>query len=114
MFLLRGLAGALLWLVSLLLMLVGLLLCVTVLLLPLGIPLLAYARRMFTTAIKIMLPRAVAHPVETTGKTLDKGGRRARKQTRQDATAAKRGIKSIRKRSHRTARRVRKRMPLTS
>jgi hypothetical protein len=59
--LLRGLGGALLWIVSLLLVLVGAILCVTVILLPVGIPLLGYARRMFTASLKLMSPRAVHH-----------------------------------------------------
>jgi hypothetical protein len=56
--LLRGLAGALLWIVSLLLFLVAAVLCVTIILLPLGLPLLGYARRLFTLSLKMMLPRA--------------------------------------------------------
>jgi hypothetical protein len=56
MALLRGLAGALLWVVSLLLTLVAVILCVTVLLLPLGLPLLGYARRLFALSLRLMLP----------------------------------------------------------
>lgn len=54
--LLRGLAGALLWIVSLLLVLVAAILCATILLLPLGLPLLGYARRLFTLSLKLMVP----------------------------------------------------------
>jgi hypothetical protein len=54
--LLRGLGGALLWIVSLLLLLVAVILCATVLLLPVGLPLLGYARRLFTLSLKVMLP----------------------------------------------------------
>ena len=68
---LRGLGGAVLWLLAAVLGLVAVILCVTVILLPLGLPLLGLARRMFTNGVRLMLPRAVAHPV----KTLDKGGR---------------------------------------
>ena len=75
--LLRGLAGALLWILSAVLGLVAVLLCVTVILLPLGLPLLGYARRLFTLALKLMLPRAVAHPAETATKSIRK--RRLRK-----------------------------------
>ena len=64
---LRGLAGALLWILAALIGLVGALLCVTMLLLPLGIPLLGVSRRMFTQSVRLMLPRAVAHPVKTAG-----------------------------------------------
>lgn len=60
----RGLGGALLWIGAALLGLVGVVLCVTVILLPLGIPLLGLARRMFTRAVALMLPRAVSHPLD--------------------------------------------------
>ena len=62
--LLRGLAGALLWILASLLGLVAVLLCVTIILLPVGIPLLRLARRMWTKSVRLMLPRAVAHPVK--------------------------------------------------
>jgi hypothetical protein len=75
--LLRGLAGALLWILSAVLALVAVLLCVTVILLPLGLPLLGYARRLFTLALKLMLPRAVTHPAKTATKSMHK--RRLRK-----------------------------------
>ncbi len=64
--LIRGLAGALLWIVASLLGLVAVLLCVTVVLLPLGLPLLNLARKLFGKATRLLLPRAVAHPVEET------------------------------------------------
>jgi hypothetical protein len=54
--LLRGLAGALLWVLALVLALVAVLLCATVILLPLGLPLLGYARRLFTSSLRIMFP----------------------------------------------------------
>jgi hypothetical protein len=60
---LRGLLGALLWVVAALLGLVGFVLCVTVILLPAGIPLLGVARRLFTRAVQLMLPRELAHPI---------------------------------------------------
>jgi hypothetical protein len=49
---------------------VSLLLCVTIILLPLGIPLLGLARRMMGTALRLMLPRVIAHPVEETKRGL--------------------------------------------
>jgi hypothetical protein len=58
MSLLRGLAGALLWIGALLLALVAVVLCVTILLIPLGLPLLGYARRLFTLSLRLMLPRS--------------------------------------------------------
>ena len=58
--LVRGAAGAVLWILAAVLGLVALLLCVTVLLLPLGIPLLGVSRRLFTQGLRLMVPRAVA------------------------------------------------------
>ena len=66
--LLRGLAGALLWILSLVLGLVAVILCATILLLPLGLPLLGYVRRMFALSLRLILPHAVSHPVETANK----------------------------------------------
>jgi hypothetical protein len=74
MALLRGIAGALLWLVAALLALVAVILCVTIILLPVGLPLLGYARRLFTVSLKLILPRAVSRPVETAGKSMGKRG----------------------------------------
>ncbi|HET6627588.1 MAG TPA: hypothetical protein VFG63_14450 [Nocardioidaceae bacterium] len=75
----RGLGAALTWIAASLLGLVGVVLCITVILLPLGIPLLKVSRRLFGVATKLMLPRAVSHPVQEAGKSLKKRGRRARK-----------------------------------
>lgn len=65
---LRGVAGALLWIVAAVLGLVAVVLCMTVILLPVGLPLLGVSRRVFGMAVRLMLPREVAHPVEQTGK----------------------------------------------
>jgi hypothetical protein len=65
---LRGVAGALLWLVAAVLGLVGVLLCVTLILLPIGIPLLLLARKMFTRAVQLLMPPKLAHPVKELGK----------------------------------------------
>ena len=86
--LLRGLAGALLCLVSLVLALVAVVLCVTVILLPIGIPLLGYARRCFTSAMKLMLPRVVSHPLKTANQAVEKHGRRARRRARKHLPVA--------------------------
>jgi hypothetical protein len=91
--LVRGLLGALLWLGAALLALLGVLLCATLILLPLGIPLLGYARRLFTSAVRLMLPKAVAHPVKElrseahderrdAGRTVERATRRGRKAAR--------------------------------
>jgi hypothetical protein len=62
--LLRGVAGALLWIVAAVVGLVGALLCVTVVLLPVGIPLLFLARKLFTTSVQLLMPKKVAHPIK--------------------------------------------------
>jgi hypothetical protein len=63
-----------LWILASLLGLVAVLLCVTVILLPIGIPLLRLAGKSYATATRLMLPRAVAHPVQETKRSLrDKG-----------------------------------------
>ena len=62
--LLRGLLGTLLWILAGLLALVSLLLCVTIILLPLGIPLFRAAKALFAKSVRLMLPRAVAHPIK--------------------------------------------------
>ncbi len=80
--LLRGLAGALLWIVAALLGLVGVILCATILLLPLGIPLLGYARRLLTESMRLILPRAISHPVKTVSES-------ARKQADKSTSDAK-------------------------
>jgi len=98
--LLRGLAGALLWILSAVLALVAIVLCVTVILLPVGIPLLGYARRALTLSMKLMLPRAVAHPVETADAAATKRGRKARKHvgktTKQVGKTTKRAGRKVR------------------
>lgn len=73
--LLRGLAGVLLWIVALLLALVALILCVTVLLIPLGLPLLGYARRLFTFSVRLMFPRTAARSTQAKESTARLFGR---------------------------------------
>ncbi len=75
---LRALLGALLWILAGVVGLLGIVLSVTVILLPLGIPLLMLARRMFTRSIALVLPRKVTHPVEETGRSWRKKGRKGR------------------------------------
>ncbi len=62
--LLRGLAAGLLWILAGLLGVVGGLLSVTIILLPIGLPLLWLARKLGGTAGRLMLPKAVKHPVQ--------------------------------------------------
>ena len=74
---LRALAGSLLWILSGVLGLVGVLLCVTVILLPLGLPLLALARRLFRYSMVFFLPRKVRHPAQELGKSARRGAKDA-------------------------------------
>ena len=71
----RGLGGALLWIVGCLVGLVAVLLCVTIILAPVGIMLFRVARRFIDKAILLMLPRPVAHPVQSLGR----GSKRTRR-----------------------------------
>ena len=80
--LMRGLAGALLWIVAAVLGLVGLVLCVTIVLLPVGIPVLGVARRLLTSAVRLMLPRSLAHPVNEVTKSVKKSGKKFHKVAR--------------------------------
>lgn len=96
--LLRGLLGALLWIVAAVLGLLGFVLCVTVVLLPLGIPLLILARRLLTRAVQLMLPRSLAHPVNEITKTAKKKGRTAKVATAATADDIGKKARKLRKR----------------
>ena len=85
--LLRGLLGALLWILASVLGLVGLVLCLTIILLPVGIPLLGVARRLWTAAVQFMLPRALAHPVNEVTKSVKKSRKHAQSVTSDTAEA---------------------------
>ena len=76
---LRWLLAGLVWLVGGLLGLVGALLCVTIILLPLGIPVLMLARRLFSLAALLVLPRAARHPFQEAADALERGTKDARK-----------------------------------
>jgi hypothetical protein len=73
----RGLGGTVLWLLAGVLGLLAVVLCVTVLLLPVGIPLLRVSRRMFGQATRLMLPKAVAHPVKSAKGSVGDAGSKA-------------------------------------
>jgi hypothetical protein len=96
--LLRGLLGALLWIVGGLLGLVGFVLCVTVILLPVGIPLLLVARRLLTRAVQLLLPRALAHPVDEMTKAAKKTGREAKAVTSGAGSDISKKARQVRKR----------------
>jgi hypothetical protein len=108
--LLRGLAGAVLWIVAALLALVAVVLCVTVILLPVGLPLLGYARRMFTLSLKLIVPRAVSHPVKTAEKSAKKRGRKARR----NFTAERPDIRMTHRRRRHVRRRFARKLSLNS
>ena len=99
---LRGLGGAVVWLLACILGLVGCILCVTILLIPLGLLVLRLARDLFAVAMRLMLPRALAHPVEELDRRT-RGRRRVTspvKDAAGDATtkgrkSAKRGRKTL-------------------
>lgn len=61
---LRALLGSLTWLLALLTGLLGVILCVTIILIPLGILVLRLSRSLVRTSMRLVLPRAVTHPVE--------------------------------------------------
>lgn len=67
---LRWLGAGLVAVVAGVLALVGVILCVTLVLAPLGIPILMLARRVFSLAGRMVVPRALRHPVEE----LDRSG----------------------------------------
>ena len=104
--LLRALAGSVLWILSGVLGLVGVLLCVTVVLLPLGIPLLALARRLFRYSMTFFLPRAVRHPAQELGKSA-RGRARDARDAVPDVTSRK-ARKKLGKSARKTGRRTRK------
>jgi hypothetical protein len=71
---LRALLGGLIWIVAGVVGLLGVILSVTVVLLPLGIPLLMLARKLFGTAMVLVLPRKVRHPTDELKKSMQKKG----------------------------------------
>lgn len=101
--LIRGVAGAVLWILAAVLGLVAVILCVTVLLLPVGIPLLGLSRRLFTQGVRLMLPRSVAHPVksaqESAGRRRDKTAAVSKEAVARVAKGARRSGLSSRRRS---------------
>ena len=79
---LRGIAGALLWILAAVLGLVAIVLCITIILLPAGLPLLGVSRHLFGLAVRLMLPREVAHPVKQSRKGLQRQVKDARSQVK--------------------------------
>ena len=102
--LLRGLLGALLWLLGCVLGLVALLHCVTILLLPLGIPLFKLARRLIDKAILLMLPRPVANPAAS----MKRGSKKARGRAKDATPSVSLDTKKLRKKARKTTKKGRK------
>lgn len=106
---LRWLGAGLVAVVAGVLALVGLILCVTLILLPLGVPVLMLARRMYALAGRMVVPRAVRHPIEELDRsgeaTVGKFKRKAKSGARSGAanvqdtgkTATKRGKKAAKR-----------------
>jgi hypothetical protein len=93
---LRGIAGTLLWIAAAVLGLVAIVLCITVILLPVGLSLLWVSRRLFGMAVRLMLPRDVAHPVKQGQKGLRRqidGASNQIKKSKPGKAAAKAGRK---------------------
>jgi hypothetical protein len=76
---LRWLAAGLLWILAGLLGVLGVLLSVTIILLPLGIPLVLISRRVFSLAMRLVVPRSARHPVQQAGKGVKRQRKDARK-----------------------------------
>ena len=112
--LLRALAGSLLWILSGVLGLVGVLLCVTVILLPLGIPLLALARRLFRYSMVFFLPRAVRHPAQETGKSVRRNAKDAADAVKvpglTSRKARRKAARKVKKKAGKAAKRTRRKV----
>jgi hypothetical protein len=101
---LRWVAASLLGLVGGLVGLLGVVLTATLVLAPIGIPLLFLARRLFGASARLVVPRAVRHPLESLDPTrsdaVDDATKKVRKKWR-------RGRKDVRKRGRKFGRRLR-------
>jgi hypothetical protein len=105
---LRWVAASLLWIVGGLLGLLGVLLTATLILAPIGIPLLMTARRLFGTSGRLVVPRAVRHPLDE----LDRAGSDAAADLKRTVRKkGRRGGKDVRKRAAKLGKRVRDRTP---
>jgi hypothetical protein len=115
--LLRGLLGALLWILASLVGLLGVIACVTLILLPVGIPLVMLARRLFGKSVRLFLPPAVAHPAKETRKrgrerreAAGKLGKKARRKVADKTPSVKLDPKAAKKKTKKFLRRQRKRI----
>ena len=118
---LRGLLGALIWLVAGVLGLVGVLLCITLILLPVGLLVLRLSRKLFGRSVRLMLPSRVAHPVKHAGKKsrgatskMDKKLKKSRQKGRKATPATPEIVQKATKKGRRFARKQRKRLAAVS
>lgn len=102
------------WLVAGVVAALGVLLSITIILLPLGIPLLLISRRLFGLSARLILPKAVVHPVKELQKRATDAPQRALGRGRDSVTKAARRRRRppLRKRMKKRARRLRKQLGL--
>jgi len=105
---LRWVAASLLGLVGAIVALLGVVLTATLILAPLGIPLLMLARRLFGTSGRLVVPRAVRHPLDE----LDRTGSDAADDIKGTFRKKwRRGGKDVRKRTRKVRKRARDKIP---
>ena len=115
--LLRGLLGALLWILASLVGLLGVVACVTLILLPVGIPLLMLARRLFGKSFRLFMPSAIANPVKETRtrgqkrrRAAGKMGRKARREITDKTPSVDLNAEGAKKKTRKFLARQRKRV----
>jgi len=106
MWLLRGLAASVLWLVAGLLGLVGILLSATLILLPVGIPVLMLAKKVFSYSMVVLVPGKVRHPVHHAEKSAKGRLKDAGKKSTSITKPKKKTVKKTMKKQRGKARRL--------
>ena len=104
----RALAGALLWILASVVGLLGALLCVTIIGLPIGIFLIRRAGRMFSTAVRLMLPSGLAHPIEEAKSSAHDKGKKGADSTKDTAGKAKDKAQKAAKKTKKKSKKKRK------
>jgi hypothetical protein len=107
---LRLVAGGLVWLVAGVVAALGVLLCITIVLLPLGIPLLLISRRLFGLSARLVLPRAVVHPVKELQRRTTAAPSRGLARGRESLAKATGRRPTLKKRMKKRVRRIRKQL----
>ena len=108
----RALAGALLWILASVVGLLGALLCVTIIGLPIGIFLIRRAGRMFSTAVRLMLPSGLAHPIEEAKSSAREKGKKGADRGKDTAEKAKKAAKKTKKKSRKKRKSLESRLGL--